>query len=147
MTGGRLNPWRALRERHQAILHYADVHPSGRGRIEVDPDGTENIYLDHGLDRRNRKAVLAHEVIHAERGVPPLDCPQALRDREEETVRRITTDGLVPPDELAAFIRARLSTGDPVSVEDLVEEFDVPPGTARHAAWLAKIRPDGRGAA
>ena len=62
-------------------------------------------------------------------------------------MRRITTDGLVPPDELAAFIRARLSTGDPIEVHDLAEEFDVPLDTARHAAWLAKIRPEGRGAA
>ncbi|HEX2578624.1 MAG TPA: hypothetical protein VHK88_19935 [Aquihabitans sp.] len=147
MTGGRTNPWRRLRQREQARLHFGDVHPSGRGRIEVRPDGTEDIYLDSGLGRRDRNAVLAHEVTHAERGVPPTDCPRALYDKEEETVRRITTDGLVPPTELAAFVRARLSTGDPVTVDDMVEHFDVPEATARHATWLAQIRPEGRGVA
>ena len=56
------------------------------------------------------------------------------------TVRRITTDGLVPPDELARYVRARLSCDDQVTVEDLCDEFDVPPAIARHAVWLAQAR-------
>lgn len=142
-----MNPWRKLRARERARLHFADVHPSGRGRIEVAPDGTEHIYVDHRLDRRDRNAVLLHEVTHAERGVLPRDCPEPIRAKEEETVRRITTDGLVPPDELAAYVRARATLDDHVTVDDLCDEFDVPPWLARHAAWLAHVRDDGRGAA
>lgn len=129
---GRWNPWAALRRRERARLRFATVHPSGQGRVEVASDGTEWVYLDHRLGRVERNAVLGHELIHLERGVPHVGCPQALRDKEEATVRQITAERLVPPGELAAFVRARTPVG-PVTVSDVCEEFDVPRDVAEEA--------------
>lgn len=129
---GRWNPWRALRRRERARLHFRSVHPSaGRGYVEV-RDGVEQIYLDHRLDRVERNATLAHELIHLERGVPPVGCPDLLRAKEEATVRRETARRLVPLDELAAFVRARAELGG-VTVADVAEEFEVPPDVALEA--------------
>lgn len=128
-----------LRRRERARLHFADVHPSGRGRVDVDADadGAERIYLDHGLDRRERKATLMHELIHLERGVPEVDCPPLLRAKEEATVRRLTASELIPPDELRTWVNVRVEV-EPVTAVDMADHFDVPVDVAveamRHVA-------------
>lgn len=130
--GVRWNPWRALRARETARLRFRAVHPSaGRGYIEI-VGGYEVITLHHDLDPVERNAGLAHEIIHAERGVPPVDCPPLLLAKEETAVRRETARRLVPLDELRAFVAARAEFGA-VTAGDVGEEFEVPIDVALEA--------------
>lgn len=128
----RWNPWGALRARERARLHFRAVHPSaGRGYVIVAGD-LEVIVLHHDLDQVERRAGLAHELVHLERGVPPADCPPLLRAKEEAAVRRETALRLVPLDELSTFVNARAELG-PVTARDVCEEFEVPVDVALEA--------------
>lgn len=133
----RWNPWRALRRREQARLRFRSIHPSSGGGLVTVVNGQETIWLDHRLDRVERNAVLAHELIHLERGVPEAGCPDLLRDKEEALVRAETAQRLVPPDELQVWAETRAKLG-PVTVVDICDEFGVPIDVAieavRHAA-------------
>lgn len=130
--GGRWNPWRALRAREQARLRFRAVHPSaGRGYVEV-RDGHEIITLHHDLDTVERNAGLAHELVHLERGVPPVGCPELLLAKEETAVRRETARRLVPLNDLRTFVAARVEIG-PVTAGDVCEEFEVPIDVALEA--------------
>lgn len=126
------NPWQALRRRGQARLRFRQVHPSAGGAYVEVRDGRETITLDHSLDRRERNAALAHELIHLERGVPSVGCPDLLRAKEEALVRAETARRLVPPHELWEWGQRRAEVG-PVTVEDVCDEFGVPEHVAREA--------------
>lgn len=128
----RWNPWRALRARETARLRFRSVHPSaGRGYVEV-RGGLEVITLDHDLTSVERNAGLAHELVHLERGVPEIGCPELLRAKEEAAVRRETARRLVPLDELRSFVAARAELGA-VTARDVGEEFEVPIDVALEA--------------
>lgn len=128
----RWNPWGALRARERALLRFRAVHPSaGRGYVIV-AGGVELIVLHHDLDQVERRAGLAHELIHLERGVQPEDCPPLLRDKEEAAVRKETALRLVPLDELRSFVNARAELGA-VTARDVCEEFEVPVDVALEA--------------
>ena len=60
---GRWNPWAALRERAHLTLRWARLDGI-LGYLERDL-----VVLDDRLDRPERNAVLAHELVHEERGV------------------------------------------------------------------------------
>lgn len=97
------------------------------------------IRLDPRLDRRQRRAALAHELVHLERGggvtcagMPATWVP--LRQREEQRVNREVARRLVPPAELDALVESRRSVG-PVTSEVVADEFDVP-------EWVAGIALD-----
>ncbi len=116
------------------------------GLCDVDVHaGTATITLASGLDRAERNAVLAHELVHLERGggVDYAGSPpswQAVVAREERIVDREVARRLVPPRELHRLARARRSTGDPVTIDDVIEEFDVPEWVARDAVDLSRRR-------
>lgn len=86
------------------------------------------ILLDPSLTRAERKAALAHELVHVERG-GGVCAPFALSD--ERRVNRVVALRLVPPDELEHFLEQRLEFGS-ISTHDVEEEFDVP-------SWVAQI--------
>lgn len=134
----RWNPWRALRA-IEAELWFADLH-GDRGRWVRTGRGDE-IYLDHALDRRERREVLAHELIHVERGIGRPDATPDTMQREEVIVWREALDRLVPPDELVAFLVRRVSEG-PVTLDELAEEFDLSLDGARRIAsrWEQRDR-------
>lgn len=119
----RWNPWRALRERHWLTLEWCELrHCSGR---LVDDGQRRRVQLDHRLGRRQRNAVLAHELVHDERGLLYEEgTPAGLVEKEEFHVRRITAERLVPPGALARYI-ARLD-GEGVTAAMVADEFDVP---------------------
>lgn len=133
---GRWNPWRALRAREDARLRFRSIHPSAGGALVEVRDGVETIYLDHRLDAAERNAALAHELIHLERGVPEVGCPDLLRAKEEALVRAETVRRLVPVDELAGWVKARAEVG-PVTVDMVAEEWGVPGYVAETA--LARL--------
>jgi hypothetical protein len=97
--------------------------------------------LDVGLDRRARRCVLAHELVHAERGIGHGPATAATMQREEEAVRREVARRLVPPGHLVAFVAARSELGGGVSAHDVAEEFDVEPDVAAKALGLLALRP------
>ncbi|MCU1355625.1 MAG: IrrE N-terminal-like domain [Acidimicrobiales bacterium] len=107
-----------------------------RGRWIRGPAGDE-ILLAPSLTRQERREVLAHELVHAERGIGwPVATP-ATMELEEERVWRIALGRLAPSEEVEAFLRRRGTVG-PVTVADVAEEFDLSPdGAARLARLLA----------
>ncbi|MFT3852127.1 MAG: hypothetical protein QM733_05240 [Ilumatobacteraceae bacterium] len=131
------NPWRALRDRPEIELRFADLGTL-RGLWQRDHLG-ELIVLDAGLDRRARRCVLAHELIHAERGIGHGAASPASMEHEEEAVRRETARRLVPTEPLTAFVDARIALDEPVLVEDVADEFDVEHDVAAKALDLLRL--------
>jgi len=131
MASHRWDPWRALRERRSTVLVWQPMVGSG-GLAEVHADGVEVIVLDPRLDRRDRRAVLAHELVHLERSLLPAGTPNAVIAREEHQVRCETARRLVPPVDLRVFVAARAEVG-PVTPELVADEFDVPRAVAAQA--------------
>lgn len=128
----RWNPWRALRA-SGIELWFAPLD-GDRGRWIRRPEGDE-ILLEETLDRRSRREVLAHELVHAERGVGWPHATAATMELEEERVWRIALARLAPPEEVTAFL-VRRSTIGAVTVADLAEEFDLSPVAAERLARL-----------
>jgi hypothetical protein len=97
------------------------------GLIEDIGGGRRRITLDTTIDQCERRAVLAHELIHDERDVLFTDdTPMALMLKEEAWVEAETARRLVPIDELELLVRARVLDGGTVEWRDVAEWFDVP---------------------
>jgi hypothetical protein len=128
----RWNPWAALRAT-SIDLWFAPLADE-RGRWTRGPNGDE-ILLDERLDRRSRREVLAHELVHAERGVGWPDASAATMEAEEERVWRTALRRLAPPEEIGRFLAVRSTVG-PVTVADLAEEFDLSDHAAERVARL-----------
>lgn len=98
----RWNPWRALREREAIRFARLDL-PDGVEGVHAIKGEQRAIVVDRSLPRIERNAVLAHELIHDERGhVDPVLGELEVR-REERRVDREVARRLVPFDELRAF--------------------------------------------
>lgn len=130
------DPWAALATT-DIELWYAPLD-GARGRWERS-GGQDEIVLEAALDRRTRRAVLAHELVHAERGVGWPLATAATMQLEEERVWRVALDRLAPPDEVRRFAE-RLATVGPVTLRDLADEFDLPVDLAARVARLAVAR-------
>lgn len=141
----RWNPWLTLRERHWLTLEWAELE-HGRGRL-VDDGRRRVVQLDHRLSRRDRSAVLAHELVHDERDLLYDEhTPPGLVEKEEHAVRRITAERLVPLDALARYIARQ--DGGGVTVAMVAEEFDVSAEVAELALrclLMSRRRSDGHG--
>jgi hypothetical protein len=116
-------------------LAYADL--DGERGMWTSGDGGDLIVLSAALGRRARRCVLAHEIVHAERGIGFGAASAATMQREEEEVRREVARRLVPSDELLAFLASRGGVG-PVTVDDIADEFDVEPHVAATAVTLLR---------
>lgn len=125
----RWNPWRAARERENLVIEFADL---SCGAAWFQEDGRDVIVIDAAADRRTRRALLAHELIHAERGIGFPAASPAVMQREEAAVRRETAVRLVPLDELAGFVLRAVGV-EPVTPALVGEEFDVPDDVAVEA--------------
>jgi hypothetical protein len=76
--------------------------------------------------------VLAHELVHDERGIAfTATTPAGLVQSEERWVWAETVRRLVPPAELVALVE-RMAP-DPVTVVDVADHFDVDQVVARKA--------------
>lgn len=134
------SPWRVLRERHDVILGLRRLPAStGGGVIYRDADGAV-ILIEADLRRVERKMVLAHELVHLERGgvIADVDQPptwDAVVAREELRVDRIVAERMVPVDELNAWVESL--DGEPVTVHDVAARFDVSEEVARLACAMA----------
>ena len=128
------NPWRALRAQPHIELRFAYLG-GRRGLWQRDELG-DLIVLDAELGRRSRRSVLAHELLHAERGIGAGAASARTMEREEESVRREVARRLVPQAALVTHLAARLGVDGSVGPADLEEEFDVDPDVARKALEL-----------
>lgn len=129
------NPWRALRLQPHITLNFVEMPDGTRGGW-IRQGERATILLDYRLDRRQRNATLAHELVHDERGLDlGPTTPVALRAKEEAIVDRLTTTRLVPLDALGAFV-IRRGPVEPITAVLVGEEFDVPVETAVRALGL-----------
>lgn len=134
MGRGRWNPWSALRDRPHITLEWTFLR-CDRGLWELHHDGTATIHLDPRLSRRERRCVLAHELIHDERRFGYTDStPRPLVELEERVVWRETARRLVPPGELAEFVERTAPL--PLELWEIADEFDVDRRVARLACSL-----------
>ena len=128
----RWDPWQQLDEAPVDLHLRALTDERGRWMRGHERD---QIVLDPGLDRRTRREVLAHELVHAERRIGWPEASAATMQLEEERVWRIALRRLAPPGEVAAFVRARATVG-PVTIHDVAEEFDLSTAGAKRALVL-----------
>lgn len=133
------DPWAAAAEHPRLDIWFADVP---EGAVWHRDDRGDHITLDASASRRERRALLAHELIHVERGVGYPLASAATMQREEAIVRRETARRLVPPGELGALV-ARLDGLEPITAEVVADEFDVPAAVAAEALEaLRQVGPD-----
>lgn len=132
--------WGALRRRAHIDLMWGHLGTQ-KGRIDDMPNGRRQITLDVDLSPVERRAVLAHELVHDERGILFLpSTPTALVEKEEAYVRDETARRLVPADLLDDFVTWRLDDGRPVMWRDIAEEFEVPRDVAERAVEMSLQR-------
>lgn len=122
------NPWSALKAQPEIELVWDPIaERAGGGAYYRASDGTAVILLDKRMHRRDRNAVLAHELAHHE-----------LAGGREIWVEKKVACRLVPHDELVAFIVRKCNIGEAVGAADVAEEFDVPEPVAERALLLLK---------
>lgn len=126
----RWNPWRALRARTHIVFDLGHLPDwTGGGIWYRDEEGTV-IVLDRRLGRRERAAMLTHELIHDERGgvvdhrlMPSMWAPEVVK--EERKVERLAALRHLPLDELAEFVDWMVESDQPVDARSVVDWFDV----------------------
>lgn len=123
------NPWAAAGRRPTLEIWFADVPEGATWHRDGDVD---HITLDGRASRRDRSALLAHELVHVERGVGYPWATARTMEREEAIVRREVARRLVPPRELADLV-ARRSEVEPITADLVADEFDVPEPVAAEA--------------
>ncbi len=128
----RWDPWRALHAT-DIDLTYAELDGE-RGRWTRSEQG-DTIALHPLLDPRSAREVLAHELVHAERGVGWPAASASTMEIEEERVWRTALRRLAPPEEVARFLAERGALGA-VTVADLADEFELSPRAAARVAAL-----------
>ncbi len=141
----RWNPWRALRSRPHITLRFDPIARQGGGGIYYRRGDQAVIVLDPALSRRDRRSLLAHELVHDERGGGcewggmPFEWLVVV-NREEHRVSKITADRLIPRGELLGLLRRCETVGEEVTARFVALEFDVADWAARIA--LADLVPD-----
>jgi hypothetical protein len=132
------NPWRELRRRTHIVFRLAVLPDATGGGVYWARGGRAAIIIDPRLRQVERNAVLAHELVHDERGGGAADpCMPAswgpVVARDEAAVDQEVARRLVPPEELAKFceVLALLDVG--VTAREVAEHFDVPESVAGDA--------------
>lgn len=140
---GRVSGWKVwgeLRRRTHLELRWA-VLRGQRGRIDDLGDGRRRITIDATLGQIERRCVLAHELVHDERGVLfDDDTPAGVVRKEEAWVQAETTRRLVPAAELDQLVRCTVLDGGAVTWREVADWFDVSRGIAEGALREAQSR-------
>jgi len=130
MTAARYDPWRDARDNwpHVQIV-YEPLPPNVLGIIRCDG---QVIVIDQSLPRRQARCVLAHELVHLERGF--TNCRGPGRAKEERIVHAAAARRLITLPQLAAGI---IACGE--DVRSLSVELDVDQATLQvHRAMLTE---------
>ena len=123
------NPWAAAAGHPRLEIWFGDVPHGATWHRTGDADV---ITIDAAASRRERSALLAHELVHLERGIGYPVATERTMQREEAIVRRETARRLVPPCELRALVDRRAEV-EPITAALVAEEFDVPERIAAEA--------------
>jgi hypothetical protein len=140
--------WADLAKRPHIVLAWGAIDGAS-ALIEDLGGGWRRITLDARLDRRARRAALAHELVHDERGILfDADCPAGLVEIEERAVRAEVTRRLVPPVALGDLVATSIEAGHQVTWRTVADTFDVPRDIATEAllALARAHHPSGRAA-
>jgi hypothetical protein len=140
------NPWAELRNRPH-IRFARTALPDGIDGWHARRGNRTAILIDDTLLAAERNAVLAHELIHDERGGGPgwegqPDTWSAVVARDERSVDAEVARRLVSADELAAFLEA--GHPEPVEAWQIAERFDVPPWVVASLVVKRSDKPHGR---
>lgn len=134
----RWNPWRALSERDDLIFGLCRL-PAGIRGLYLPDSPKSFVLVDEGLDMSWRNAVLAHELVHHERGggcvlegMPAAWA--AMAAREELRVWREVARRLCPLAEMRAVAELARVNELPFATWEVAEQFDVPHMVALLAA-------------
>ncbi|HLG66916.1 MAG TPA: hypothetical protein VKV36_03480 [Acidimicrobiales bacterium] len=134
------DPWQALRDRPWIVFGLERLPPPVAGVYHR--RGTRRvIVVDARLGRVARRATLAHELVHDERGGGPGFAGQpdgwaAVVARDERQVDDEVARRLVPLDELRRLCRQADDLEEGLSALDVAAAFDVPEPVARRALDL-----------
>lgn len=136
-----LGVWRSIAHRDDINVRTAQLPAEVGGGVLVRRDGSVWILLDAHLPAHERRAVLAHELEHLDRGSVRFDGSPPAWDavvaREELRVDRAVARRLVPLEALRAFVAQRSTLGEPVTACCVAEAFEVPTWVARVACEMA----------
>lgn len=142
----RWSPWRALKHMPNVTMALAELPNETGGAVLAIRGKSAVIVLDKRLTQAERKAALAHELLHLERGSTSRcrNIRGALSVevvREENRIQREVALRLVPLAELGPVVDRIAGLGHGVTALEVAEEFDVPPVVASQAMTeLAKVR-------
>jgi Zn-dependent peptidase ImmA (M78 family) len=123
------DPWQAAGDLPRLEIWLGDVP---EGAVWHRDQHGDQITIDASATACERRALLAHELVHLERGIGYPSASDATMQREEAIVRREVARRLVPSVELAALVQ-RVDGLEPVTAELVAEEFDVPADVAVEA--------------
>lgn len=140
------DPWRAA-DALDVVVALDPVAALLGGGFAVRRQGRAVVVLDPAQDARRQRAVLAHELVHLERGTTDRHgAPgpwSAVVAREEQLVEREVARRLAPPTAVRVAVRELAAAGEPVTADALAERLDVDPGVAATSlAELAARDPD-----
>lgn len=138
----RWNPWRALRALDDVDFALVDLPEVLGGGVYIPDDHWAAILIDRSLGRRQRNALLAHELIHHRRGggtsrqgMPATWEPIARR--EELIVDREVAQRLVPLEELAGLMAEADDLEVTIEAWQVADHFDVTVEVAELAMRMA----------
>ena len=125
------NPWQALRSRSHIVFRFDPIAQLAGGAVYARRGERAAIVMDPRLDTVERRAWLAHELVHDERGGGCAwpDMPTqwaAVVAREEAAVERIVARRLIPRTELAAFVATQVDIEGHVTAAAVADRFEVP---------------------
>lgn len=140
---GSWNPWRELRARDHIVFELNAVAGIAGGAIYCRRGDLAAIVIDPALDPVHRRAALAHELVHDERGMvrvagAPVEL-WVIAGREEHRVDVIVAERLVRAEDLAELVRSRVDV-EPITAAVVADEFGVPVAVALQALQLLAHR-------
>ena len=134
----RWSPWRVLKHMPNVTMALAVLPNETGGAVLAKKGPAVVIVLDRRLTQAERKAALAHELLHLERG-STSNC-RNIRGalsvevvREENRIHRKVALRLVPLEELGRMVDRVADLGHGVTSADVAEEFEVPQVVASQA--------------
>ena len=136
---GHFDPERALAEVAPDAVVVTRELEGCSGMVEPGPP--VEVSLDYRLGRRERRAVLTHEVVHVERSAfYDRHSTRRVVEKLEAWIDTEACNRLVPPAELDDLARHADEHDVPLHVWDLMERFDVPMYVAHKAMALRERR-------
>lgn len=134
----RWSPWRVLKHMPDVTMTLAELPNETGGAVLARRGSATVIVLDRRLTQAERKAALAHELLHIERG--SMSHCRNIRGalsvevvREENRIHREVALRLVPLEELSIAVDRVAGLGHGVTAAEIAEEFEVPHVVASQA--------------